>query len=255
MMLKARAEKVRAALAGCRSIEIGSAPLASDELEEWLERARGASVFVHYGLTECSRAVILDTRRRPDKLDSVGCPAPGVELAVRDSSGRSLEAGETGQIHLRGPQLADGYWNLPDQNALRFRDGWLATGDEGRVDADGYLTFLGRKDDLITSGGYSFFPAEVETELGSVADVAQYLIAGIEDPRRILGQVPWAFVVPSDPDSWSPGDFLKLARERLPAHMVPRGIVPVPHLVLTSSGKPDRRRTVAEFAPSEDAES
>ena len=248
VLLASPPDTARRALSTCRSIEIGSAPFAARELEQFMDLVPGARVFVHYGLTECSRAVILDTRSHPDKLHTVGRPAPGVEVAIVDDDGRRLGNQQSGEILLRGPQRADSYWNRPELTRDRFVDGWLATGDYGKLDEDGFLTVVGRKDDRINSGGYSFFPAEVEAELGPIEGVGQYLIAGVPDPRGVLGQVPWAFVVPTDPESWSPRDFLRLARKRVPPHMVPRWVVRVPGLSLTSSGKPDRRGTVDLYA-------
>src|SRR5207249_3489535 len=115
---------------------------------------------------------------------------------ICDESGQSLPIGQPGQIFLRGPQQTEGYFGLPELNRERFQDGWVITGDYGFLDAEGFLTLRGRRDDLITSAGFHFFPAEVETELGPVPGVLEYLVAGIRDPSGILEQLPWAFVVP-----------------------------------------------------------
>jgi acyl-CoA synthetase (AMP-forming)/AMP-acid ligase II len=244
LVLRLQADVLRAAMRTLRSIEFGSAPLTAAELEHVLAELPDASVFVHYGLTECSRAVILDARARRDKLDTVGAAAPGVDIRVTDPDGRPLAAGEEGEIRLRGRQLTDRYWMLPELTREKLAGGWLRTGDYGRLDADGFLTLLGRRDDLITSAGYHFFPAEVETELGRVAGVTDYVIAGVPDPTGVLEQIPIAFAVPSDPQTWIPAAFIAVARQRLPSHMVPRRVVSVASLPLTPSGKPDRRRAV-----------
>lgn len=249
MLLQSPEQKARAALRHCRSIEIGSAVIGADELARLMALAPQARIFCHYGMTECSRAVILDGRAHPDKLDTVGRPAPGVEVAVRDAQGRTCGPGATGQIHVRGPQLASGYWGRPALTGERYADGWLATGDLGRLDEEGFLSFVGRVDDMINAGGHSFSPTEVEQALGPVAGVSEYLVAGVPDPAGLMGQVPWVFVVPTDPGGWSPQDLMAQARRRLPAHMVPRWVVSVPALPLTASGKPDRRRTVENFGP------
>lgn len=126
-------------------------------------------------------------------------------------------------------------------------NGWLATGDYGIVDDDGFLSYLGREDDMINTGGYSFFPAEVEAELRSLEGV-RFIIAGVPDTQGVLGSVPWAFVVPDHHEAWSPKELLSLARRRLPAHMIPRRVVCIPNLPLTGSGKYDRHRTVDLYA-------
>ncbi len=245
MLLRDDPERVRKAMAGCRTLEIGSAPLNAAELEQLLALLPGARIFVHYGMTECSRAVILNARAHPERLHTVGRPAPGVEVRVVDARGRDLPAGRAGEIFVRGPQLALGYLNGIGGQA--FRDGWLASGDHGMLDEAGFLTFLGRADDRINCGGHSFFPAEAEAELGPVAGVRALLVAGVPDPRGVLEQVPWAFVVPDGVREWSPASLLKQARSRLPAHMVPRGVTLLEELPLTASGKPDRRGVLEHY--------
>ena len=249
MLLSSPAGQVTAALQHCRSIEIGSAAIQADELEAFTALVPKARVYVHYGLTECSRAVVLDTASHPDKMATVGRPVPGVAIRVVDAEGRPRPDTCDGQILLRGPQLASGYWQQPGLNRQRFIDGWLLTGDYGFVDDAGFLTLRGRHDDMINCGGHCYFPDEVEQVLGTLTDVAQYLVAGVPDPRGVLQEVSWAFVVPVNRDHWSPVEFLKNARTKLPAYMVPRQVVVVPRLPLTPSGKPDRRETVRMFGP------
>jgi acyl-CoA synthetase (AMP-forming)/AMP-acid ligase II len=237
-LLDANLDDTRTLTSTCRTIEIGSAPLAALELFALMERIPSARVYVHYGLTECSRAVILDARRHLDKLGTVGRASRNVEIALD----------REGQIRLRGPQLFREYWGLESLTSERKIDGWLATGDYGEIDGDGFLTLRGRKDDLITSLGHHFFPAEAETELGTIEGVAEYVIAAVRDPRDGREDHPWAFVVPRNADHWSPRTFLAAARHRLSAHMVPKCIVTVPEIPRTESGKPDRRRAVELYA-------
>jgi acyl-CoA synthetase (AMP-forming)/AMP-acid ligase II len=253
ILLRLEPARVRAALARCRSLETGSAPLTAAELTALSALLPETRLFFHYGLTECSRAVILDVARWPDRRGTVGRTAPGVELAILDEDGRPVtpdESGErTGEIAVRGPQLTDGYWAAPEIDRERLVDGWLRTGDHGRLGEDGFLVLRGRRDDLITCGGYHYFPAEVEAELGPVQGVLDYLVAGIPDAQGLLEQVPWAFAVPRDPQRWTPAAFMAEARARLPPAMVPRRVIAVPGLPAGPSGKPDRRRTVALYGP------
>jgi acyl-CoA synthetase (AMP-forming)/AMP-acid ligase II len=241
--------KVAAALAGLRSIETASAPLSPDEVERLLALLPGTNLFVQYGLTECSRAMILDARDRPDKRRTVGTATPGVTVAIADESGRILGSGQEGEIVLRAEQCADRYWRQAVAGAERFRDGWLRTGDFGILDDEGYLTFLGRRDDMINCGGHSYFPKEVEAELGVPPGVKDILIAGVPDPQKILNHVPWAFVVPAREGEFSAQELLAWARARLPAHMVPRRVVVIPALPLTTTGKPSRRLAVERYGP------
>ncbi|MEL7450557.1 MAG: class I adenylate-forming enzyme family protein [Pseudomonadota bacterium] len=247
MLLQEDPDRLAKALAGCRSIEIGSAPIGAEEVGLLLQRLPGARVFVHYGLTECSRATMLEANRHPDRLATCGQATPGTQVSVRDPGGRALPAGGQGQIAVRGAQMANGYWQADGFADAGLDDGWLATGDHGSLDKTGFLTVAGREDDMINCAGHSFFPEEAERELGPVDGVQQYLVAGLPDPRGVLHQVPWVFAVPVDAATWTPADLLRAARTRLPPHMRPRQVVAVPSIPLTHSGKPDRRGTVEQF--------
>jgi long-chain acyl-CoA synthetase len=249
VLLRTREEKARRALRTLRSIESASAPLLPGELERLLRLLPGTSLFFQYGLTECSRAFILDARAHPDRLDTVGLPTPGVRARIVDEAGRRVPAGQEGEIILRAPQRARRYWGRAALTRDRMRGGWLRTGDFGSLDRDGFLRYLGRRDDRINCGGFSFFPAEVERELGGVDGVRDYLVAGVPDPQGVLQDVPWAFVVPETPASWSADILMKRARERLSPHMVPRRVVVVPEIARTPGGKPSRRLTVLRYGP------
>ncbi len=231
------------------SIEIASAPVGADELARLGELFPETAIYLQYGLTECSRALVLDARRYPDKLHTVGLPTRDVEVAITSEDGEFLPPGREGEILLRAPQRTERYWNLPDLNTSRFRDGWLLTGDYGRIDEDGFVIYRGRQDDMINCGGMSYFPAEVELALGDIDTVKDAIVAGVPDPQGLLTDVPWIFVVPYRPETWSDRDFLKYARSRLSAHMVPRNVVVVPSIPTTRTGKPDRRETLRRHGP------
>jgi acyl-CoA synthetase (AMP-forming)/AMP-acid ligase II/2-methylisocitrate lyase-like PEP mutase family enzyme len=248
-ILRADPAKFAGLTATLKSIEIASAPVGAAELAQLGAIFPGIDIYLQYGLTECSRALILDARKYPHKLHTVGLPTRGVEVAVCGADGLPLPRGQEGEIVLRAPQRTDHYWNLPDLNASRFRDGWLLTGDFGVIDADGFVIFRGRRDDTINCGGMSYFPAEVELLLGAIPGVKDALVAGVPDPQGMLTDVPWIFVVPYSPERWSVREFMAHARARLPSHMVPRNVVVVPAIAMTPSGKPDRRETVRRHGP------
>ena len=249
MLLNTPRERFEGRVPTLKSIEIASAPLTASELAELLEVFPHANVFFQYGSTECSRALILDTRGRPDRLGTVGLPTPEVEVSIIGADGQGQPVGEDGEVYLRAPQLTRGYWNRPELDVERFRDGWIMTGDYGRLDEEGFLTLLGRKDDMINCGGHSFFPAEVEIELGKIEGVSSFLVAGVPDPAGILTEVPWLFAVVEQPENWSTADLLRDLRGKLPSHMLPRNVVLIDELPLTESGKPSRRRTVELHGP------
>ena len=243
MLLAAEPDRVRQCLARCRTIEVGSASVAPDELLQ-LTALTGARVFFHYGLTECSRATVLDVRRYADKRHTVGRPLDGVKVAFSAPDGGIDATLNDGEICVKGPQLTPGYWQDDVLNRDRFVDGWLRTGDLGARDADGFILYHGRRDDLINCGGVSFFPGDVEQQLGRVEGAVAYVIAGVPDARAVLGQVPWAFVQPAPGTRFSARRFMRYAKAHLPPARVPRRVVIVDELPLTASGKPDRRRTV-----------
>ncbi len=239
----------------CRSIEIASAPLTPEELRQLISLFPSARIFFQYGLTECSRALILEANSFPEKLHTVGRPTPGVKVAIRGDDFQLLGPNEVGELLLKAKNRMGMYWQDPERNAARFRNGWFLTGDFASIDEDGFVAYRGRGDDLINCGGFSYFPAEVEAELGTPKGVKEYLIAGVPDPRGILHQVPWAFVVPQNPDAWSIKGFLETARQKLPSHMIPRRTVVLSALPLTSTGKPNRRLTVKRHGPLADPSS
>ncbi|MBK7889882.1 MAG: acyl--CoA ligase [Bdellovibrionales bacterium] len=246
-LLMGPAEKIRAASTSLQSVEIGSAAISPQEISELIKLFPGAKFLVHFGLTESSRATILDCKKNPEKLHTVGKAPNGVEVLIADEFGKPVNYGVKGEILLRGSQCTDTYWNRQDLNNIAFRNAWLRTGDYGILDQEGFLTYCGRKDDMINSGGFHFFPAEVEVELGPVPGLKRYLISGLPDTKGILGQIPVIFAVPEDSSTWSVEKFFKLAQRRLPAFKIPKRIIIVPDIVMTSSGKPDRQKTVLKY--------
>ncbi len=248
ILLAAPAAQVASGLAGCRSVEFGSASLAAAELQAFLDLCH-ARVLVHYGLSECSRATLLDARAHPDKLHTVGRAAPGVQIAFADGGGLPSPHLREGEILLRAPHLTTGYWRADRLNAERFVDGWLRTRDLGAMDDDGFVVHHGRTDDVINCGGRSLYPAESERLLGRIEGVREYVIAGVDDPRGLYGQVPWAFVQPVDATGYQASAFMRVARQRLPAVRRPRRVVLVDELPRTRSGKVDRLRTARLHGP------
>ena len=173
-----------------------AAPLAPDVARR-VERRLGFRVVQAYGLTETSP----DTHHsplEPDRinLESVGVPVADTEQRVVDleTGERTLPAGETGEIVIRGPQVMRGYWNAPEETARTLRGGWLYTGDIGRIDEQGYTFIVDRKKEMIKYRGFSIAPAELEAALLEHPDIADCAVIGVPDDEA--GEVPRAFVVP-----------------------------------------------------------
>ncbi len=160
----------------------GSAPLSAEVHKEFRERT-GHAILERYGMTETNMNTSnpYDGARRPG---TVGFPLPGVGFRVVDArTGRELPDGEVGIIEIKGPNVFLGYWRMPEKTAQEFRaDGYFITGDMGRVDEDGYVSIVGRSKDLIISGGFNVYPAEVEALLDELPGVAESAVIGVPHP-------------------------------------------------------------------------
>jgi O-succinylbenzoic acid--CoA ligase len=216
-----------------RRVLLGGSPIPADLASE--AARRGVPLVRTYGLTETFGGMVHD-----------GHPLDGAELQVGASPTGGPAAGARGsgvaegEILVRGPMLFRRYRGEPDRTAAVLRDGWLRTGDLGRLEPDGRLTVLGRADDLVISGGVNIHPDEVEAVLATHPAVAEAAVAGRPDPE--WGQRVTAFVVARDPAS--PPTLAELrahARERLAAAKAPRELVLVPALPRGPSGKLLRR--------------
>ncbi|MBN1908300.1 MAG: AMP-binding protein [Pirellulales bacterium] len=172
---------------------------------EHIERLRGllpdVRLYVMYGLTECARASYLPPEELDRRPGSVGRGIPNQEWAIVDADGHRIGPGVTGELVIRGPHVMQGYWNMPEATAAVLRPGpfddprpVLFTGDLFTADEDGFLTFAGRKDDIIKSRGEKVSPREVEEVLHRHPDVAEAAVVGV--PDEVLGQAVAAFVVP-----------------------------------------------------------
>jgi len=218
-----------------RYLELGSAALSQDDRRFLVETLPATRICHHYGLTEASRAAFCELHRDGKKPDSIGRPAPNVEIRIADEQGRSLPAAEVGEITVRGGMVMQGYWQQPELTSATLRDGWLRTGDEGWMDDDGYLYLRGRKGDIINVGGLKVAPHEIERRLCEIPGVREAACIGAPDPRGVLGQVVKAFLV-SDAE---PGelDIAERLRRVLPEHELPRLFERVAALPKTASGK------------------
>jgi malonyl-CoA/methylmalonyl-CoA synthetase len=171
----------------------GSAPLLVETFTEWQERT-GHTILERYGMSETIMLTSnpYDGERRGG---TVGFPLPGVGLRVRDDQGNDVPRGEIGGIQVKGPNIFKGYWHMPEKTKEEFTaDGWFRTGDVGRISEDGYVTIVGRSKDLIISGGYNVYPAEIEGYINEMPGVAESAVVGVPHPD--FGEVGVAIVIP-----------------------------------------------------------
>ena len=189
-----------------------------------------------YGLTETSPLITLvDPDKAEAKMGSIGRAVPGVEVKIVDETGKELVDDEPGEIITRGPHVMKGYFRRPDATAQRIRDGWLYTGDVGKRGADGFYYHLGRRDDMIITGGLNVYPAEVENMIYTYPGVQETIVFPIADAKR--GQVIGAAVVPRTGAAVNEKELLTFLRANLANFKVPDRIVVRDTLPRTSSGK------------------
>jgi amino acid adenylation domain-containing protein len=223
------------------------APATIDALRAAFPRAR---LYSMYGLTECKRVSYLPPEQLDVRPDSVGIPIPGTEVWIEDDAGARLAPGEVGELVVRGAHVMQGYWNDPATTAERLRPGrwpWervLATGDLFRQDEEGFLFFVGRRDDILKSRGEKVAPREVEAALHAAEGVRMAAVVGV--PDRLLGQAIVAYVVPHDGATLAPAALRRHCAAQLEDYMVPARVELRDALPTTPNGKIDRRALVAE---------
>ncbi|MFA7586205.1 MAG: long-chain-fatty-acid--CoA ligase [Novosphingobium sp.] len=239
-----------------RYILYGASPIPADLLRTAMA-AFGCGFVQMYGATETSGTITALSPEDhlsddPARLTSAGAPLPGVEIVILDDNGVSLPAGEPGEIAVRSVANMAGYWQLPVETAGTVdAQGWLRTGDVGRLDADGYLTVFDRVKDMIISGGENVYPAEVENAIFSHPAVQDVAAIGLPDPR--WGEKVTAIVVRQPGQNVDADAIIAWARGRIAAFKVPKAVHFVDALPRNPSGKILRRELRDRFAASTEA--
>jgi malonyl-CoA/methylmalonyl-CoA synthetase len=215
----------------------GSAPMLVDTHRQWQVRT-GHTILERYGMSETVMLTSNPGRTSDGErvVGSVGKPLPGVQLRVRDESGRDLPQGETGGIEVCGPNVFLGYWQMPEKTAQEFTaDGFFKTGDVGQVDANGYVTIVGRSKDLIISGGYNVYPAEIEGYINNLPGVLESAVVGVPDAD--FGEVGVAVIVPLPGATIVPTQIIASLKAMLANFKVPKRCVVVAELPRNAMGK------------------
>lgn len=237
---------------------IGSAGEAlGRETFEWARSALGVSVNEFFGQTECNFVLSSSEAFGVSRAGATGKPVPGHRVAIVDAEGIEVPVGESGQIAIKRPDpvMFLGYWRNEAATEAKFANDWLLTGDIGRQNADGYISFVGRDDDVITSSGYRIGPSEIEDCLGGHPAVQLAAAVGKPDPVRTEIVKAYVVLVPGrKPSEALAAEIREWVKTRLSMHEYPREIEFVDALPLTTSGKVIRRllreRATAEVSAS-----
>jgi long-chain acyl-CoA synthetase len=239
-------------LSGLAKVYSGGAPVSPTTEEAW-RSATGHGIHNIYGLTETtspSHAVPLGAKAPVDDESgalSVGVPVPGSVVRIVDPETlQDVPVGEPGEVWIRGPMVADGYWNLPDASAAAFVDGYLRTGDIGTMDAGGWFFIIDRLKDMINASGYKVWPREVEDFLYQHPAVREAAVIGVPDEYR--GENVMAVISLKAGHEVSPDEVVAFCKSRMAAYKYPRVVEIRAELPKTASGKILRRELRAEVA-------
>ena len=205
------------------------------EVMRGFEAAFGVRILEGYGLSETSPVACFNQLHRPTKPGTVGQPILGVDVACVDDEDRPVPEGTPGEIVIRGPNVMKGYYNRPEATEEAMRTGWFHTGDIGTIDADGYVTIVDRKKDMIIRGGFNVYPREIEEVMLKHEGVALVAVVGVPDER--LGEEVKAFVVRKPSAGITESALIDWCREQMAAYKYPRSIEFRHALPVSATGK------------------
>lgn len=237
-MLAALPDDVRPDTSSVRFAVCGAAPASADLLARFEDRF-GFPLIEGYGLSEATCGSTINPVGGPRKAGTVGLPFPGQELRILGADGKPVPPGETGEVSVRGANVMRGYLGRPDDTAAVISDGWLSTGDLGRVDADGYLTIVGRSKEMIIRGGENIYPKEIEDVLAGDPTVLEVAVIGLPDER--WGEVVVAFVQARSGATVDVTALMARCREQLSGYKRPTAIHVLDALPKNTVGKLDKR--------------
>jgi len=205
---------------GCFS---GAAPLPVEVIQEF-ESKTGSQICEGYGLSETSPVATLNPFGGKTKWGSIGVPIPDTDIRIVDliDGSKEMAVGEPGEIVIRGPQVASGYFQMADETTQAFRDGWLFTGDIGKVDEEGYFYIVDRKKDMIIAGGFNIYPREIDEVLFAHPKIAEACAVGIPDSYR--GETVKAFVVLRAGETMTAEEVIQHCTKKLARYKVPTSV-------------------------------
>jgi len=218
----------------------GASSLPKEIIEEW-EQSTGGRLVEGYGLTETSPIIVGNPESADRRPGYIGIPFPDTQIRIvnPDAPDEDMPFGETGEILVKGPQVFSGYFNNPEATEKVFHDGWFRTGDMGVMEEDGFIKLVSRIKELIITGGFNVYPAEVEEVIRTHKDVADVAVVG--RPRSDGSEDVVACVVLNDGAALDPDGLKEFARENLTRYKVPRTFYHFDELAKDQMGKIRRR--------------
>lgn len=212
----------------------GGASLSVELLKNW-EKRFGAFILEVYGLTESTGLVTANPVSGIRKPGSIGLTVPHVQTRLLDKEGKEVKQGEVGELIFKGPNATKGYWKIPQLTAESIRDGWVYTGDLAKQDEDGYFYIVGRKKELIITGGYNVYPREIEEVLYTHPAIYEAAVIGTAD--EVKGEVPKAFITLHPGQSISEKEVIEFCKQYLAPYKIPKQVEIRKELPKSSTGK------------------
>lgn len=196
-----------------------------------------------FGMTETSPTLFMlsreDARR---KVGSIGKPVMFSDFKLVNQQGTVSRAGEVGELVVKGPNIMAGYWKRPEATSETMVDGWLYTGDLARVDEEGFVYIIGRKKEMLISGGENIYPLEIEQVISQLADVIEVAVTGVADPA--WGEVPAAFVVKKPSSELTVEEIIKFCCDKLAKYKLPKEIIFIDELPKNATGKIQKNKLI-----------
>ena len=225
------------AVRNLRLFVAGSAPLLIETFNKWQEKT-GHTILERYGMSETAMLTSnpYDASQGERRGGTVGFALPGVSLRVQNDDGQALSTGEIGGIQVKGPNVFKGYWRMPEKTKEEFTtDGYFKTGDVGKIDERAYITIVGRSKDLIISGGYNVYPAEIEGYINDMAGVAESALVGVPHPD--FGEVGVAVVIAKPGAVLKADAIISALKSKLANFKIPKQCFVVAELPRNTMGK------------------
>jgi len=228
----------------------GAAPIPPEMKGELAQLFPHAGIFDLYGLTEASPGVtILGPHDPPEKITSVGKPMMSVRIKIVDEDGEELPSGESGEIICRGPNVMKGYYSNQAATQEVLKEGWLYTGDVGKIDQDGYLHLTGRKKELIISGGENIYSAEVEAVLQRHPLILEVAVIGV--PDEYWGESVKAIVVPKPGENLTEQEVIEYCKSQLAHYKKPKSVDFIDDLPRNAAHKVMKKELLKRYLPPE----